>query len=159
MTNWVNINIQLLMLDGYSNIIMKALQILDVLSSFNTEIIGAPLWPSIEDKLIPLFHHTPTRKSVHWTETEVQNCHLHYPEATSFILQTTHNPFMVTDFATRPATFQPPPPPFILQPQNPFSNFHSNAMGTNQMHLQNPFNYLTNSQSTGQQETTFLVPT
>jgi hypothetical protein len=55
MTDWASINVQLLTTDCCSNILIKALQILDCLTSFHTDIIGTPLWPSIEDKHIPLF--------------------------------------------------------------------------------------------------------
>jgi hypothetical protein len=54
MTDWANINVQLLTTDRCSNILNKAFVILDGLTSFHIDIIGTPLWPSVEDKYIPL---------------------------------------------------------------------------------------------------------
>jgi len=55
MTAWAGKNIQLLLKDRCHNILLKALQILDCLSSFHTDIIGQPNWPSVPHKHITLF--------------------------------------------------------------------------------------------------------
>jgi hypothetical protein len=55
MTTWAEINIQLLVQDCCFNIISKALQILDGLTSYNTEIIGMRTWPSAPSKYTILF--------------------------------------------------------------------------------------------------------
>jgi hypothetical protein len=55
MTDWANENVKLLNYDRCSNILKKALIILDGLTSFHLDVIGTPQWPSVEDKYIPLF--------------------------------------------------------------------------------------------------------
>jgi hypothetical protein len=55
MTEWTSMNVQLLTIDRCSNILTKALQILDGLTSFHIDVLGNPIWPSVEDNNIPLF--------------------------------------------------------------------------------------------------------
>jgi hypothetical protein len=55
MADWAEINIQLLTTDRCYNIITKALQILDGLTSYNTEVIGRPSWPSVPSKYKTVF--------------------------------------------------------------------------------------------------------
>ncbi len=55
MTEWTSMNVQLLTTDRCSNILTKALQILDGLTSFHIDVLGNPIWPSVEDNNIPLF--------------------------------------------------------------------------------------------------------
>jgi len=55
MTKWAAVNIQLLMLDRCSDILSKAIGILDGLTIFNTEILGAPCWPSVPQNYTTLF--------------------------------------------------------------------------------------------------------
>jgi len=55
MIEWADINNQLLTLDHCSNILMKALQTLDGLTSFLTEILGMPTWSSVSAKYNVLF--------------------------------------------------------------------------------------------------------
>jgi hypothetical protein len=55
MTDWATTNIQLLNIDRCASILSKALLILDGLTSFNTEIIGMPTWPSVPIKYTALF--------------------------------------------------------------------------------------------------------
>jgi hypothetical protein len=55
MTEWSKVNIQLLTIDRCSNILEKALFILDGLSSYHTEVIGNPNWPSTNPHNIKLF--------------------------------------------------------------------------------------------------------
>jgi hypothetical protein len=55
-TEWAEINIQLLTIDCCSNILAKALQNLEDITSLFTEIIGTPTWLSLpSDKFITLF--------------------------------------------------------------------------------------------------------
>jgi hypothetical protein len=54
MERWAEINIQLLIHDRRTNILTKALQILEGLSSFYADIIGQPYWPSVSSKNITL---------------------------------------------------------------------------------------------------------
>jgi hypothetical protein len=53
MSDWAEINIQLLIKDRCSDILTKALLILDSLTSYHTEILGMPTWPSV-----PVTHTT-----------------------------------------------------------------------------------------------------
>jgi tellurite resistance protein len=55
MTRWTELHTQLLNLDRCTSILGKALQILEGLTYLFTNIFGTPLWPYVEDKLIPLF--------------------------------------------------------------------------------------------------------
>jgi hypothetical protein len=55
MTKWAEINIHLLTRDRCTDILSKALQILDGVTSFYTEIIGTPIWPSVPTTHINLF--------------------------------------------------------------------------------------------------------
>jgi hypothetical protein len=55
MERWAEINIQLLTNDRCTNILKKALQILEGLASFYADIIGQPYWPSISRKNTTLF--------------------------------------------------------------------------------------------------------
>jgi len=55
MIGWTELHTQLLNLDRCASILGKALQILEGLTYLFTNIFGTPLWPSVEDKLIPLF--------------------------------------------------------------------------------------------------------
>jgi len=55
MERWAEINIQLLKHDRCTNILTKALQILEGLSSFYADMIGQPYWPSVSSKNITLF--------------------------------------------------------------------------------------------------------
>jgi hypothetical protein len=55
MERWAEINIQLLIHDRRTNILTKALQILEGLSSFYADMIGQPYWPSVSSKNITLF--------------------------------------------------------------------------------------------------------
>jgi hypothetical protein len=56
MSAWANTNIQLLIHDRCTDIHKKALHILDSLTSFYTEILGTPSWPSLpSSKYISLF--------------------------------------------------------------------------------------------------------
>ncbi len=55
MAEWAAINIQLLSEDRCHDILVKALQILDGLVSYSSEIIGVPNWPSApNNNLTPL---------------------------------------------------------------------------------------------------------
>jgi hypothetical protein len=54
-TEWSNINLKLLLHDHCHNLLEKALQILDGLTSFHTDLFGTPLWPSVDFKYISLF--------------------------------------------------------------------------------------------------------
>jgi hypothetical protein len=54
-TEWANMHVQLLITDRCSTILKTALEILDGLTSFYTDIMGTPPWPSTEDRYIPLF--------------------------------------------------------------------------------------------------------
>jgi hypothetical protein len=47
MTKWAETNIHLLTMERCSDILSKALQILDGLTSFYTKIIGTPIWSSV----------------------------------------------------------------------------------------------------------------
>jgi hypothetical protein len=55
MTKWAAVNIQLLTIDRCSDILSKAMSILDGLTILNTEILGTPCWPSVPQNHIPLF--------------------------------------------------------------------------------------------------------
>jgi hypothetical protein len=55
MAAWAERNLQLLVLDRCSSIFLKALNILEGLTSFSTEILGTPTWPSIPSKYTTLF--------------------------------------------------------------------------------------------------------
>jgi hypothetical protein len=55
LTSWAEINIQLLIHDRCSNIFTKALQILDGLTSYYTEVIGMPTWRSVPIQHTTLF--------------------------------------------------------------------------------------------------------
>jgi hypothetical protein len=55
MAKWTERNIQLLIIDRCSDILNIALQILDGLVAFYSEILGLPNWPSIRKELITLF--------------------------------------------------------------------------------------------------------
>jgi hypothetical protein len=55
MTDWTVMNVQLLTIDRCSNILTKALQILDGLTFFHINVLSNPVWPSTEGKNIPLF--------------------------------------------------------------------------------------------------------
>jgi hypothetical protein len=55
MTDWAVTNIQLLEVDRCLNSFIKALQILDGITSYVTEIIGTPSWPSVPMKYTSLF--------------------------------------------------------------------------------------------------------
>jgi hypothetical protein len=55
MAEWASTNIQLLKIDRCFNLLNKALPILDGLTSYNTEIIGLPSWPSVPTKYTALF--------------------------------------------------------------------------------------------------------
>jgi hypothetical protein len=55
MTKWAETNIHLLTIDRCADILSKALQILDGLTSFYTEIIGTPIWPSVPTTHASLF--------------------------------------------------------------------------------------------------------
>jgi len=54
MTQWSNTNIKLLTLNRCTSLLTIALQLLDGLVSYNSEIIGAPNWPSAATKHITL---------------------------------------------------------------------------------------------------------
>jgi len=54
-TEWSNIYLQLLQHDRCHSLLEKALQILDGLTSFHTDLFGTPLWPSVDGKYITLF--------------------------------------------------------------------------------------------------------
>jgi len=54
-TEWSNIYLKLLQHDRCHNLLEKALQILDGLTSFHTDLFGTPLWPSVDFKYISLF--------------------------------------------------------------------------------------------------------
>jgi len=54
-TEWSNIYLQLLQYDRCHSLLEKALQILDGLTSFHTDLFGTPLWPSVNDKYTSLF--------------------------------------------------------------------------------------------------------
>jgi len=55
MQQWTTENIQLLIQDRNAHILVKALQILEGLTSFHIEVIGKPHWPSTPVNLYPLF--------------------------------------------------------------------------------------------------------
>lgn len=55
LTSWAETNIQLLIQDRCSNILSKALPILDGLVSYYTEIIGMPTWQSVPTQHTTLF--------------------------------------------------------------------------------------------------------
>jgi hypothetical protein len=56
MLTWASKNLQLLIHNRCTNILEKALQILDGLTFFYLEIFGTPSWPSLPShKYIPLF--------------------------------------------------------------------------------------------------------
>jgi hypothetical protein len=55
MTEWSNIYLQLLQYDHCHSLLDKALQILDGLTSFHTDLFSTPLWPSVDDKHVSLF--------------------------------------------------------------------------------------------------------
>jgi hypothetical protein len=55
MTKWAQRNIFLLKRERCTNILRKALQILDGLVHFHKEVIGTPSWPSVPTKNITLF--------------------------------------------------------------------------------------------------------
>jgi hypothetical protein len=54
MTQWSNTNIKLLTLNCCTSLLTIALQLLDGIVSYNSEIIGAPNWPSAGTKHITL---------------------------------------------------------------------------------------------------------
>ena len=54
-TEWTFVNIQLLLIDRCSNILAKALPILDGLASYHSDVIGHPNWPSTNSKTLPLY--------------------------------------------------------------------------------------------------------
>jgi hypothetical protein len=55
MTKWAAVNIQLLTIDRCSDILSKAVGILDGLTILNTEILGTPCWPSVPQNHTSLF--------------------------------------------------------------------------------------------------------
>jgi len=55
MATWAEINVQHLIQDRCSNIFSKALLILDGLTSFHTDILGIPVWPSVPSTHTTLF--------------------------------------------------------------------------------------------------------
>jgi hypothetical protein len=80
MRDWAQIYITLLINECCSNILDKSLQILNGLASFNADIIGAPEWPSANNKnLITLFllklylanNYCKTNDIVDYLETSV----------------------------------------------------------------------------------------
>lgn len=55
MTDWIQVNINLLLEDRCSCILTKALPILDCLTAFHAEIYGAPHWQSVNRNDLTLF--------------------------------------------------------------------------------------------------------
>ncbi len=55
MSKWASINVKLLNIDRCTDILGKALQILDGLIFFYSNIFGTPTWPSVDDKFLTLF--------------------------------------------------------------------------------------------------------
>jgi len=55
MSKWASINVKLLNVDRCTDILDKALQILDGLIFFYSNIFGTPIWPSVDDKFLTLF--------------------------------------------------------------------------------------------------------
>jgi hypothetical protein len=64
MIGWTELHTQLLNLDRCTSILGKALQILEGLTYLFTNIFGTPLWPSVEDKLIPYFCSNTTSRAL-----------------------------------------------------------------------------------------------
>jgi hypothetical protein len=55
MIKWSVVNIQLLIVDRCTDILSKAISILDGLTILNTEILGMPSWPSVPQNYPTLF--------------------------------------------------------------------------------------------------------
>ena len=55
MTEWIQVNTELLLKDRCSSILAKALPILDCLTTFHTDIFGTPNWPSTQRNDLTLF--------------------------------------------------------------------------------------------------------